>query len=244
MDGGQAAAERIRFLYMEQLRLKQRAALTNTEQRRKATALLRLARKGAGRVWRPEAPERIWVWGHLLLGDDEAIDRYKRPFISAEDMEEALFTTWRETVKPDDTVIIAGGATGDGRLRGANREDWNRSPGHKVLVAGSSDVGADGLIDDKPFEEVETAIWLPGEPDLSITATALNNVPAGSVNIHGEKANERRTAKARHIHASVDELEWKPVRPDRLWKLAKQVMREEERAPGSTAERLKTLGTG
>ena len=184
------------------------------------------------------------MWGQLLLGDDQAIDRYERPFISAEDMEQALFATWRDRVKPDDTIIIAGGATGDGRLRGANREDWNRAPGRKVLVMGSSDVGPDGRIDEKSFDKAETTIWLPGEPDLSITATALNNVPPGSVNIHGGGTIDRRPKKTRHIHVSVDELDWEPVRLDRLWKLAKQVMREEERVPGSTAERLKALGTG
>ena len=242
MDGGQAGAERVQFLCIEQLRLKQRAALTNTDERRRDTALLRLARRGASTVWRPEAPERIWVWGQLLLGDDEAIDRYDRPFISAEDMEQALFATWREMVKPDETVIIAGGATGDGRMRGANLEDWNRSPGHKVLVAGNTDVGADGRIDEKPFEKTETTIWLPGQPDLSITAAALNNVPAGSVNIYGGGTIDRRSAKTRHIHVSVDELDWKPVRLDRLWKLARQVMSDDETADRSTAEQLQRLG--
>ena len=100
------------------------------------------------------------------VGADSAIDRYDRPYITADDMDQSLIETWAEEVSARDRSLCADGATG-GVLHGANLEDWQNSLGRKVTVSGPGDVPRVGRTNQSPFDAIKPAITMTTKSPLT-----------------------------------------------------------------------------
>ena len=177
-------------------------------------------------------PERTWLWSDLHLSDPSVVLGSGRPFGSVEEMNRHLLRNWRRRVGAGDTVICLGDV--------AHPEAWRDNclvldlaecPGDRLLVLGNHDI--DPVNQARPGEVHRTAVTLaaPGEPPLLLTHVPLLQVPHGCVNVHGHVHQKESPTKNRHINVSVEQLDYRPVKAERIRRLARRLL-EGRTVPG------------
>ena len=71
---------------------------------------------------------RTWVWSDLHLGHTKTIDAFRRPFGTADEMNDTIFRNWEQVVAPADTILILGDVTVHG-LWGRRLARVRQAPG-------------------------------------------------------------------------------------------------------------------
>ena len=113
-------------------------------------------------------------------------------------------------------------------------------PGWKVLVFGNHDQNGRGGVVTDPFDDAHLALAVGGDPPLVLTHIPLEEVPEGTVNLHGHLHQHR--LPGRRINVSVEQLEYRPWPLPALRRLAGRLVRGEA-VPGETvAEQLAHVG--
>ena len=194
---------------------------------------------GAGVLESPDA--RTWVWSDLHIGHGNVITFQDRPFSSLAQMDAALWAAWADTVGPDDTLVCVGDVALAG---GVSPETWNRvraAPGRsKILVIGNHDLGSrSGVLRVEGFHRNKALLAAPGDPPLILTHAPLPNVPVGHVNIHGHQHAATPTVGTPHINVSVEQIEYRPIRLDRLRRLARRLAAGALLGGDTTLERVR-----
>ena len=196
--------------------------------------------------------DTVQVWSDLHLGHERVIDFANRPFADAADQDTRLWRAWTECVGRDDVILVVGDLAMGPARKEATWARVARAPGRKILVAGNHDInwreadwrdiGDSGELGLYPegFDEVRALLVFPGEPPLVCTHYPLDHVPADSVNLHGHE-HHAPPRSSEHINVGVEQLEYRPIRLDRLRRLARCLVAGED-APGvTTLERIQFL---
>ena len=216
MDATEATADRIGYLYREQLRNSARRAEAATGEKRRLRGLLRLGRELQCLTMTPENESGTWLWGDLRLGDESAIDERSRPFSGTEAMDTAMIEGWRNRIASNDIVVVVGDAGIRGGVGAGQRELWTGLPGRKMLVAGDRDIDDLGGIDRNDYEQIALSMLIPGSPAMAVTHVPMTNVPAGMVNIHAQSAADQRQGAALRMDVSADALGFEPMNVEEL----------------------------
>ena len=182
---------------------------------------------------------RVLVWSDLHLGDWMGLGSFGRPFDSVPEMDEALLRAWRREVGDEDTVVVVGDVALP-VLGGERLERVAELPGWKVLVYGNHEQNGRGGVVTDPFDEAHLGLLAPGDPPLALTHMPIEEVPEGTVNLHGHIHQHR--LPGRRINVSVEQLEYRPWPLTALRRLAGRLVRGEA-VPGETvAEQLAHVG--
>ena len=186
--------------------------------------------------------ERTWVWSDLHLGHGNIIAYQGRPFDTLAQMDVALWDAWYSTVGPDDTVVCVGDfAMGPGRT-GTTWEKVRAAPGRsKILVIGNHDLGPSGRLLVHGFHRNKAVLTTPGDLPLIWTHLPLPKVPAGHVNIHGHQHASPPSIGTPHINVSVEQLDYRPIRLDRLRCLARRLAAGETLDGNTTLQRVRLV---
>ena len=100
---------------------------------------------------------------------------------------------------------------------------WERvlvAPGrHKHLIIGNHDVTGPGEVREQGFDDVWSVMVSAGASPLVWTHYPLAEVPEGHVNVHGHR-HGAPPGRSPHISVAVEQIEYEPVRLDRLRRLA------------------------
>lgn len=172
--------------------------------------MLRVSRGMAPGVLREDEDAGVWVWSDLHLGHAETVWAFGRPFGTADEMDDEIFSNWRRVVAPEDTILILGDVTVDS-LSGRRLTRVREAPGWKILVYGNHDITRAGVVDSDSFDEVWSTLYVDGDPPLLLTHMALRVVPEGCVNVHGHLHQSLVSDWATpHINVSVEQLEYRP----------------------------------
>ena len=128
----------------------------------------------------------------------------------------------RATTEYRCTVLVLVGDVAMGEALGdATWERIRRSPArHKHLVIGNHDLTGLGELRAEGFDDVWSMMVSAGAPPLVWTHHPLVDIPAGHVNIHGH-AHGAPPGRSAHINVAVEQLDYEPVRLDRLRRLAR-----------------------
>ena len=178
---------------------------------------------------------RVLVWSDLHLGDWMALGSFGRPFDTIPEMDKELLDAWRREVGQDDTVLVLGDVAVP-VLDGERLERVAELPGWKVLEFGNHDQNGRGGVVTDPFDDAHLALAIGGDPPLVLTHMPLEEVPEGTVNLHGHTHQHR--LPGRRINVSVEQLEYRPWPLTALRRLAGHLVRGET-VPGETvAEQL------
>ena len=181
----------------------------------------------------------VLVWSDLHLGDWMGLGSFGRPFDSVPEMDEQLLGAWRREVGEDDTVLVLGDVAVP-VLDGGRLERLAELPGWKVLVFGNHDQNGRGGVVTDPFDDAHLALAVPGDPPLVLTHMPLEEVPEGTVNLHGHIHQHR--LPGRRINVSVEQLEYRPWPLTALRRLAGRLVRGERVPGGTVAEQLAHVG--
>ena len=182
---------------------------------------------------------RVLVWSDLHLGDWIGLRSFGRPFDSVPQMDEEVLGAWRREVGDDDTVLVLGDVAVP-VLKGGRIELVAELPGWKVLVFGNHDQNGRGGVVTDPFDEAHLALAVAGDPPLVLTHMPLEDVPEGTVNLHGHIHQHR--LPGRRINVSVEQLEYRPWPLTAIRRLAGRLVRGEA-VPGETvADQLAHVG--
>ena len=154
---------------------------------------------------------RVWFTGDTHFGHAGAIGRFKRPFRSVADMNEALVARWNARVRATDQVWHLG----DFALRMDRRDIHGllgRLHGEKHLVIGNND-GA---------ETIEQPSWRSVQHYAEITIAQVrlvlchypfrtwNGMYKGAYNLHGHSHGQLK-GLTRQVDVGVDVWELAPV---------------------------------
>ena len=203
-------------------------------------ALLRASKALPAGELRTEEHGRIWLWSDLHLGHAASIHAFKRPFWTPEEMDDAIFGAWHETVEESDTIVCLGDTACEG-LSGRRLQRLNEAPGGKILVLGNHDVRADGDPDVEGFDEVRSTLYTDGEPPLLLTHIPLYRVPEGCVNVHGHIHDRRAEGVLPKINLSVEQIEYRPVALEAVRLLAAPLAAEVTVPGETTGEQLRRV---
>ena len=173
---------------------------------------------------------RVLVWSDLHLGDWMGLGSLGRPFDSVREMDEELLGAWRREVREDDTVLVLGDVAVP-VLEGKRLDPVAELPGWKVLVFGNHEQNDRGGVVTDPFDEAHLALAVAGDPPLVLTHLPLEEVPEGTVNLHGHIHQHR--LPGRRINVSVEQLEYRPWPLTAIRRLAGRLVRGEA-VPGDT----------
>ena len=187
------------------------------------------------------ADDRVMVWSDLHLGHDNIIRYASRPFSSAQEMNRTLWANWQRHVGPDQVLVCLGDVA---LSRGVSDATWNRIrtlPDRKVLVIGNHDLGKSGRLLPHGFDCVNALLTSPSDPPLIFTHAPLPNVPAGHVNIHGHQHAAMPSVGTPHINVSVEPIEYRPIRLDRLRRLARRLAAGALLGGDTTLERVRAV---
>ena len=164
---------------------------------------------------------------------------FGRPFDNVREMDEELLGAWRREVGEGDTVLVLGDVAVP-VLEGGRLELVAELPGWKVLVFGNHDQNGRGGVVTDPFDEADLALAVAGDPPRVLTHLPLEEVPEGTVNLHGHIHQHR--LPGRRINVSVEQLEYRPWPLTVIRRLAGRLVRGEA-VPGETvAEQLAHVG--
>ena len=150
--------------------------------------------RSPGATYRPSGPGRTWRWSDLHLHHGNIMRHCDRPFESVEAMDSALLSAWEATVNLNDTIICGGDVALAGALDQVLLGRLEAMPGRKVLVIGNHDIGPTGKPAETASDEASMTLVIAGEPTLLVTHIPLWNVPAGRVNVHGPRPQQRGPA--------------------------------------------------
>ena len=190
----------------------------------------------------PSADRNVWIWSDLHIGHFKIIMYAERPFENAVEMDEVLYAHWRQTVPKDDAIWNLGDVA---MGAGLNVHTWERiasMPGRKkLLVCGNHDLTDSGKLRVDGFDRVLSTMYAPGDPPLVLTHVPLQTVPPGAVNVHGH-VHQAAARDSPHINVSVEQIDYRPVRLDRVRKLARGLAAGRCPAGRTTAARLAVIG--
>ena len=233
-------AEGLKALYETELRYEVDSLGLGSEERQGLWQLLSASRRMRPGELREQDHPGVWVWSDLHLGHAMTLSVFGRPYWTPEEMDDALFGAWRRVVDPGDTVVILGDVA-IGGLSGRRLKRLRAAPGRKVLVVGNHefDDTVGGHLDG--FDEVFSAVYAPGSPELLLTHVPLRHVPEGCVNVHGHR-HMWEPSGTRHINVVVEQVLYRPRSLTAVRRLA-AALAGGERVPGrTTAEQLTHVG--
>ena len=164
-----------------------------------------------------------WVWSDLHLGHTKTIEAFRRPFGTADEMNDTIFRNWEQVVAPADTILILGDVTVHG-LWGRRLTRVHQAPGRKILVYGNHEITSTGLVDTNVFNEVHSCLYVEGDPPLLLT--------------HGHLHHQRVAGRTRHINVCVEQLRYRPTAVSALRRLAQRPVQGETVRGGTTADQL------
>lgn len=194
---------------------------------------------GAGVLDEPDA--RVWVWSDLHLGHANIIEYQGRPHASVPAMDAELWQRWREASAPERTVVCVGDVALSKAVCAATWERIAGLPGSQVLVVGNHDLdGRTGDLRVEGFHRVKAILTSPGDPPLIWTHAPLPEVPAGQVNVHGHQ-HATPPGDGPHINVSVEQLAYRPIRLDRLRRLARVLVAGAVPPGSTTLERVERV---
>ena len=205
--------------------------------RRETRYMLRVSRGMAPGALCEDDHAGIWVWSDLHLGHTKTIETFRRPFGTADEMNDKIFWNWQQVVAPEDTILILGDVTVHG-LWGQRLKRVRQAPGRKILVYGNHEITHAGLVEANGFDEVHSTMYVDGDPPLLLTHMPLRVVPDGCVNIHGHLHQERVPRSTRHINVCVEQLQYRPTGLTTLRALGRHLVKSDTVRGRTTAHRL------
>ena len=184
----------------------------------------------------------VLVTSDLHLGHENVIEYAHRPFRDVDTMDDILWDNLTAASAPDKVLVVVG----DMAMReGLNAVTWQQIRDldyrQRHLVIGNHDLTGAGQLRAQGFDHVWSLMVSGGEPPLIWTHYPLNEVPDGTINIHGHVHDDppRRTP---HINVSVEQLDYAPVPLTALRALARVLIRGDYPAGNTTLARLKAIG--
>ena len=209
--------------------------------RREVSCMRRVSRGMTPGALDGHDPAATWVWSDLHLGHTQTIETFRRPFGTAEEMNDTIFRNWEQVVAPADTILILGDMTVHG-LWGTRLKRVRAAPGRKVLVYGNHEISSTGLVETNGFDEVHSTLYVDGDPPLLLTHMPLRVIPEGCVNIHGHLHHNRVPGKTRQINVCVEQLQYRPRALSALRKLAEHLVRGDTVGGRTTGDQLDRIG--
>ena len=185
---------------------------------------------------------RTWIWSDLHLHHRNIIRYCTRPYDSVEQMDQALYATWKQRVQPDDVVICGGDVALAGSLDRERLARVQALPGRKLLVMGNHDLNRRGRPTPTGFDEASMTMLIEHDTPLLLTHVPLDEVPPGCVNIHGHVHNNVPLGHTRHINICVENTGYEPVRLEAIRMLADQLVAGWTPPGETTLERLHAAG--
>ena len=184
----------------------------------------------------------VLVTSDLHLGHANVIEYTNRPFRDADQMDNALWDNLRATLEPDKVLVVVG----DVAVRdGLNAVTWQQIRDldcrQRHLVIGNHDLTGAGRLRAQGFDRVWSLMVSGGEPPLIWTHYPLNEVPDGTINIHGH-VHDDPPRQTPHINVSVEQMDYRPALLSDLRLLARALVKGEYPAGNTTLERLQNIG--
>jgi calcineurin-like phosphoesterase family protein len=168
---------------------------------------------------------RVWFTADTHFGHGGAIGRFKRPFRSVAEMDEAIVAGWNATVRPDDEIWHLG----DFAVRAPPQRVavlLAGLHGRKHLITGNNDgtatLAAQGWDSVGAYADIEvegTRLILCHYPFRT-----WDGMYKGAFNLHGH-SHGQLTGLRRQVDVGVDVWDFRPVRLSRIC------------APGTRAKR-------
>lgn len=214
-------ADRLHGLYRKELRESLRMAIDTKVSKEQTERLLRASEELGPR---PAAlgDGASWIWSDLHLGHEPSRIAFRRPFASAAAADDAMMNAWYEEVGDNETIVCLGDVTVDGEALAYHQEWWTNAPGTKWLVLGNHDV--DPVNRRFETDRTDFALYAEGDPPLLLTHVPLQEVPAGTVNVHGHLHGQEGPTEDRHVNVSVEQLNYRPVRLSAIRRLAQRLV--------------------
>jgi calcineurin-like phosphoesterase family protein len=159
---------------------------------------------------------KVWFTADTHFGHAGAIGRFKRPFHSVREMDEALIAHWNSVVKTDDEVWHLG----DFAYRAKPEhvcELLSRLNGRKHLITGNNDGAA----------TVDATAWasISAYADIEVDGVRLvlchypfrtwDGMYKGAYNLHGH-SHGQLAAMTRQVDVGVDVWDFKPIGLDAI----------------------------
>ena len=141
-------------------------------------------------------PARTWVWSDLHLGHTKTIEVFRRPFGTADEMNDTIFRNWEQVVAPADTILILGDVTVHG-LWGRRLKRVHQAPGRKILVYWNHEITSTGLVETNGFDEVHSSLYVEGRPAPTPHTRAASSRP--------NRLREHSRPSTSHTRAGEDE---------------------------------------
>ena len=104
-------APTLKELYESQLREELKCPPTPDFNRREMSCMLRVSRGMTPGALYGHDHAGTWVWSDLHLGHTKTIEAFRRPFGTADEMNDTIFRNWEQVVAPADTILILGDVT-------------------------------------------------------------------------------------------------------------------------------------
>ena len=199
--------------------------------------MLQRSRRMAPGTLREDDHARVWVWADLHLGHTKTLETFGRPFKTAKEMTDQIFSNWQQVVAPEDTILIVGDVTVHG-LWGRRLARVGEAPGRKILVYGNHEATGNEFLGCEAFDDVHSTLYVHGDPPLLLTHVPLRVVPNGCVNIHGHLHDKHVPGGTRHINVCVEQLDYQPKALTALRALAQHVIRAQTVQGATTADQL------
>ena len=189
-----------------------------------------------------EAPDaEVLVWSDLHLGHGNIIDYQNRPFLDVADQDAEIWKAWERVVRPESVLVLVGDVAMGEAVCEATWERIRRTPARrKHLVIGNHDLTGLGELRTQGFDDVWSVMVSAGDPPLVWTHYPLAEVPDGHVNVHGHR-HGAPPGHSPHINVAVEQIEYEPVRLDRLRALAQGLVRGHYPPGATTSERIANL---
>lgn len=231
----------LKELHESQLREELKAPPRPDFNRREVSYMLRVSRSMTPGALGGHDPASTWVWSDLHLGHTQTIETFRRPFVTADEMDDTIFRNWEEVVATGDRILILGDITVHG-LWGRRLKRVRAAPGRKILVYGNHEISSTGLVETDGFDEVHSSLYVDGDPPLLLTHMPLRVVPEACVNIHGHLHHQRVPGRTRHINVCVEQLEYRPRALSALSRLSERLVRGDTVGGRTTGDQLDRVG--
>ena len=224
-------------LYESDLKQALRPPVAPGIDRRQISHMLQRSRRTAPGALCEDDHATIWMWSDLHLGHAKSIATFRRPFKTADEMTDQIFSNWEQTVGTEDTIVILGDVTVHG-LWGQRLRRVREAPGQKILVYGNHEATGGEFLGCEAYDEVHSTLYVDGDPSLLLTHFPLRVVPKGCVNIHGHLHHNHVPGSAWHINVCVEQLGYQPKTLTQLRALAQHRIRTHTVQGGPTADQL------
>lgn len=98
-------------LYESDLKQALRPPVAPGIDRRQIGHMLQRSRRTAPGALCEDDHATSWMWPDLHLGHAKSIATFRRPFKTADEMTDQIFSNWQQTVGTEDTIVILGDVT-------------------------------------------------------------------------------------------------------------------------------------